>query len=595
MKISRRQYLGAAGSFAAGAVLPGLSACHRAEASSLRPDLAGGWVGAQVERAHAWRDGHLPGAASSASLAEDPLRVHTLIIGAGVAGLSTARSLIKAGLDDIAVLDLEDQPGGNARGHLLQGLPCPLGAHYLPMPGEQARDVAQWLEEIGLIRQVNGRWVGDERHLCHSPQERLFVPASGSANGSAPASASTPASSSASISEASTWWQGQWQDGLLPQQHLGAQDNAQYRRFAADVEQARKQLGFAIPTTQSPWNKGLDALDKLTFDQWLNDRGYTSAPLRWLLDYACRDDFGAGTGHVSAWAGLHYFASRHGFELPGQANEEHDAVLTWPEGNGWLTQRLAQGLGARWQAGHVALGIDVGRHEVTVQSWSVKQQRAQTWRASQVVLAVPLFVAQRLFKQAVPALQAVTPQLAYAPWLVSNVLLSKPFFDRPGAPLSWDNVPYSSEGVPGLRMPSLGYVDARHQSLAQVTGPMLLTHYWALGGQSAEQGLAQRQALLKGDWREWAGKVAFDMARIHPDLPGLVTHMDLMRYGHAMVIPVPGLRGHPALAALQKPSGRVHFAHSDLSAYSVFEEAFTHGTRAAAQVLSATGMPRRMA
>lgn len=586
-RLSRRGYLGAAGSMAASALLPGLSACRHASASSLRPDIAGGWVGAQVERAHAWRDGHL-----SAESEGDPIRVHTLIIGAGVAGLSAARSLTRAGLEDIAVLDLEDQPGGNARGHQVQGLPCPLGAHYLPMPGEHAYEVAQWLEEIGLIRQVNGRWVGDERHLCHSPQERLFVP---SAATSAVASAAQASEASAPPADKTMWWPGQWQEGLLPQQHLGASDIAQYRRFATDVDQVRKQLGFAIPTSHIAWSAGLDALDQLTFDQWLNQRGYTSPALRWLLDYACRDDYGAGSGRVSAWAGLHYFASRHGFELPGQSDEPHDAVLTWPEGNGWLTRRLAQGLGARWQAGQVVLSVDVGRHDVRVQSWSVKQQRAQTWAAGRVVLAVPLFVAQRLLRQPVPALQAVAPHMAYAPWLVSNVLLSKPFFDRPGAPLSWDNVPYTSEGVPGLPMPSLGYVDARHQSLAPVTGPMLLTQYWALGGQSAEQGQMQRQALLKGDWRDWAGKVASDMARIHPDLPGLVTRIDLMRYGHAMAIPVPGLRGHAALAALQKPAGRLYFAHSDLSAYSVFEEAFTHGARAAHQVLSVAGMPRRMA
>jgi predicted NAD/FAD-dependent oxidoreductase len=584
MSLSRRGYLSATGSLAAGAVLPGLSACHQAAASSLRPDIAGGWVGAQVERAHAWRDGRLP-----ASSEGDPIRVHTLIIGAGVAGLSAARSLTSAGLEDIAVLDLEDQPGGNARGHQVQGLPCPLGAHYLPMPGDQAHEVAQWLEEIGLIRQVNGRWVGDERHLCHSPQERLFVPSSAPV---APASQASAASS-----EKTTWWPGQWQEGLLPLASAQdmAQDMAQYRRFASDVDEVRKKLGFAIPTSRAAWNTGLDALDKLTFDQWLNQRGYTSPALRWLLDYACRDDYGAGTGRVSAWAGLHYFASRHGFELPGAADEPHDAVLTWPEGNGWLTRRLALGLGARWQAGQVVLSVDVGKHDVRVQSWSVKQQRTQTWAAGRVVLAVPLFVAHRLLRQPVPALQAVAPHMAYAPWLVSNVLLSKPFFDRPGAPLSWDNVPYTSEGVPGLAMPSLGYVDARHQSLAPATGPMLLTHYWALGGQSAEQEMAQRQALLKGDWRDWASKVAQDMARIHPDLPGLVTRIDLMRYGHAMAIPVPGLRGHAAFAALQKPSGRLYFAHSDLSAYSVFEEAFTHGARAAHQVLSAAGMPRRMA
>ena len=52
--------------------------------------------------------------------------------------------------------------------------------------------------------------------------------------------------------------------------------------------------------------------------------------------------------------------------------------------------------------------------------------------------------------------------------------------------------------------------------------------------------------------------------------------------GHGMRIPVPGARSAPALAALRQTTGRLRFAHADLSAYSVFEEAFTLGIGAAA-------------
>ena len=123
----------------------------------------------------------------------------------------------------------------------------------------------------------------------------------------------------------------------------------------------------------------------------------------------------------------------------------------------------------------------------------------------------------------------------------------------------------------------------------------MLTHYWALGGQHADEARRLRSLLLEDDWRNWAHRVVQDLSRIHPEWPGRIERIDLMRYGHAMVIPVPGLRSHPALAALQGPLGRLHLAHSDLSAYSVFEEAFTHGVRAAQSVLSAVGMTRRMA
>ena len=47
-----------------------------------------------------------------------------------------------------------------------------------------------------------------------------------------------------------------------------------------------------------------------------------------------------------------------------------------------------------------------------------------------------------------------------------------------------------------------------------------------------------------------------------------------------MSIPGPGVRSSTALQALAAPQRRVHFAHADLSAYSVFEDAFFHGMRA---------------
>jgi hypothetical protein len=67
---------------------------------------------------------------------------------------------------------------------------------------------------------------------------------------------------------------------------------------------------------------------------------------------------------------------------------------------------------------------------------------------------------------------------------------------------------------------------------------------------------------------------------VHPDLPAQLLRVDLMRYGHAMAVPAPGQRGSAALAALRAQRGRLRYAHSDLAAYSVFEEAFTLGALA---------------
>src|SRR5205085_1664447 len=130
-------------------------------------------------------------------------------------------------------------------------------------------------------------------------------------------------------------------------------------------------------------------------------------------------------------------------------------------------------------------------------AWNAVTGTVERWSAPRAVVATPLFVAARLVEAPPAALVAAAKAMRHAPWLVANLQLDAALDDRPGAPPSWDNVPYGSAGL-----------------------------------------------------------------------------------GYAMSIPVPGVRGSAALQALAAPQPRVQFAHADLSSYSVFEEAFFHGTRA---------------
>jgi predicted NAD/FAD-dependent oxidoreductase len=536
--ISRRALLTAA------VGVPLLAGCRRTPA----PQHAGGWVGSEPARGHRLRElkrGSLPTPAVQR-------RANILIVGAGVAGLAAARALAQGRVDDVHLLDLEDAPGGNSRSHQIAGMACPLGAHYLPVPGDAAVEVVELLESLGLSRVVHGRRVYDERHLCHSPQERLFIG-------------------------------GIWQEGLLPVHGQSEATLAQYRRFGAEVARA-SAFGFSIPSARSPWRPEHQALDAITFQRWLDEHGFDAPALRSHLDYCCRDDYGAGPAQVSAWAGLHYFASRHGFHAPGVGeSEEREGVLTWPQGNGWLTERLAVPHRERIHTGKLALRVEEGRHGVEVDVWDAQARHVERWTAAQVVLATPLFISARLLVAAPAALQAAASQMRYAPWLVANLHLDALLDDTGGAPPAWDNVLHGS--------PALGYVNAMHQSTRPHPGPTVLTSYWALGGDSAEQLRAQRERLLHGDWASWSRVVLDDLARAHPDLPAKVKRIDLSRYGHAMSIPLPGLRSSAALQALSNPTGRVHFAHSDLSGYSIFEEAFFHGTRVGER-LSPASTPR---
>ena len=535
--------------FLAAAALPlGLASCGDA------PAITGGFVGVAVERGHLLqrKSGALPPPSVT-------YKTRVLIAGGGVAGLAAARALRLRGMDDIALLELEDTAGGNSRGGVVNGIACPLGAHYLPVPGDNAREVQNLLEELGVRQRIAGRWVYDEHMLCHSPQERLFMGASGHASDNS---------------------SGEWQDGLLPQPGLAGVDAAalmDYRRFAAQVQSASKAGIFTIPVSNSPVAEAMLAWDAMTFEAWLNQQQLNSPALRWYLDYCCRDDYGAGIHTVSAWAGLHYFASRHGFSAPnGDAPPDKDAgVLTWPEGNSWLTARMAKPLRERLRAGRVVMQVDAGKHGVSVDALNVATGQVERWQAEHCIVALPLFVAARVLQNPPSALLQAAASLRYAPWLVANVHLTSALLDRPGAAPSWDNVIYTPGASRAPSGQSLGYVDACHQRLDRVPGATVLTHYRAFGIDAA-----QRQQLYKQPWTHWRDTALAELAVPHPDLPAKVSRIDVMRYGHAMSVPVPGTRANAALRALQQPQGRLQFAHSDLSGYSVFEEAFAHGHRA---------------
>jgi monoamine oxidase len=521
-----------------------LAACWRDDAARWQ----GGWIGASDQRGHVVRDGWPTTKSDAPPQVARTRRVGVVVVGAGIAGLAAARALRAAGVDDCHALELEDSAGGNSRGHALAGMRCPLGAHYLPVPGPAAIEVGELLDELGVRRSEHGRAVYDERMLCHSPQERILVG-------------------------------GGWRDGVLPPvDALPASERAatlaQYRAFAAAVAAAGDADAFAIPTARARWNDSLTALDRTTFAAWLDARGLVAPALRWYLDYCCRDDYGAGSADVSAWAGLHYFASRHGFRAPGDEAREigESGVLTWPEGNAWLVERLAAPLGERLHAARVVVAVEEGRDAVTVDAWNAVTNERERWVARSVVLATPLFVAARVLASPPPALRDAAAALRHAPWLVANLQLDAALDDRPGAPPSWDNVFYGSS--------SLGYVDAMHQSTRPFAGPTVLTAYFAYGSADAETLRGERRRLLAEDWRTCATRVVAELAPAHPDLAAKLQRIDLMRYGHAMSIPAPGVRSSAALAALAAPQRRVHFAHADLSSYSVFEEAFFHGTRA---------------
>lgn len=571
--ITRRGWLRAAACGVAGAA-GALAGCTPDDAALADGhDLPGGFTGVALERGHSLRP--LWQRLEQGIALPPPAAVHrapVVIAGGGMAGLAAARALELAGVQGAALIDTQNAMGGNSQGGRVGGVDCPLGAHYLPVPGDDAGEVQDWLEELGLRRRVAGRWQYDERHLCHSPQERLY-------------------------------WQGGWHEGLLPVQGVGPQTLAQYERFERLVADAERQARFAMPSIRVWARMGRlppshAQLDAQRFDQWLARQGLDDERLLWYLDYCCRDDFGAGLARVSAWAGVHYFASRHGFVAPRPAGERDvpadggDQVLTWPQGNGWLSQQLAARLASTQQVTDCSvLAIAEDRHGVQIDTWHHGRGRHERWLAGKCVVALPTFVAARVVRDAPQFLQTVARRLDWAPWLVANIHVRGPLADRPGAEPAWDNVIYQDGNEGGL-----GYVDAGNQRLDRITrAPTVLSYYQALGDWADG-----RRQLLQQPFGFWRERIVRSLSLPHPDLLLQATRMEITRYGHAMAIPRPGdqqvlsqiaLSAHTGgrkqllngerISSLPLPAtARLGFAHSDWAGYSVLEEAFTRGHHA---------------
>ena len=534
--MKRRQFMVAA------SALP-LLGCEK---SHQIKDIQGGFTGVNVERGHLLRD-----TKQRVTPSKTP-KTKVIIAGGGVAGLAAARALRLQGINDFVMLELEDRAGGNSKSGAVNGTTCPLGAHYLPVPSEkapQAADLRNLLEELGVRQRLSGRWQYDERYLCHSPQERLF-------------------------------FNGAWQDGLLPLQDVSAHTLAQYRQFAKLVEESRKRSQWSIPASNSTLAVVDIALSAITFIAYLDQNGLTDPRLRWYLDYCCRDDYGAGIATVSAWAGMHYFASRHGFHAPGAEPSERDGVLTWPEGNGWITHRMALPLGERLLTKRIVTRIEVMKHGVEVDvldASDASSPKTERWQAERCIIALPIFVAARVVKNPPAMLQTAAQQTRYAPWLIANIHIDKPLIDHGGAAPSWDNVIYGAAG--------LGYVNAKHQSLEPVPVATVLTYYRALG--DMKDG---RKQLLERSWGSWRDEILAELSAAHPDLVVKTSHIDITRYGHAMAIPMPAFRdkiGTQSAYLMPKQllkkeqnsasNQRLQFAHSDWAGYSVFEEAFAMG------------------
>lgn len=528
MKVDRRAVLGAG---AVAAVAGAAAVAHGFGEQALPEGQLGG---ADMARGHRLRDGSFPAPSKFDA-------VDVVIAGGGVAGLAAGWRMIDVGFDRFKLLELEDSVGGNARSGKNAVSAYPLGAHYLPVANREAKALQHLLRQLGMITgDQGGVPVYDPEQLCADLQERLF-------------------------------WQGRWQEGLIPHTGLTPDDKHDVAAFEAAMRAFSARVGgdgkpaFAIPMAYSSHDAELRALDRQSFAAWLDGQGWQSPVLRAHVRYAMRDDYGTEPHEVSAWAGIHYFASRRGWATSDSGGNE----LTWPEGNARLVRGMAARFPTQIASGQIVHRVAREGERVLVDSFDTRANATTRTTARAAILAMPHFIATRVAPEIGSA-----KAFSYAPWLVANMTVSRLPAGR-GVPIAWDNVSSTSN--------SLGYVVATHQGPAAIAEGSVLTWYLPLSDMPPAVG---RRLLVERPADEWKRMVRDDFLAMHPEMDDAIRRIDLWRWGHAMIRPTPGFLTRPPL-----PEPPLYLAHSDLSGLSLFEEAHYHGVRAAEAAMAQLGQP----
>mgnify|MGYP003952676655 CR=1 FL=1 len=324
--------------------------------------ISGKIIGASFQMAHLIRGAKFPKVRSSEE-------VDVIIVGGGIAGLSAAHHLQKNNFKNFKILELEKNVGGKSHSGKNNITPYPWGAHYIPFPGEDAVFTRELFEELKIITgyDTKGLPIYNEYFICADPSDRLFI-------------------------------HGRWQEGIIPKEGVPKADQLEIQQFLNTMERFKWEKGsdnkyaFTIPIAMSSKDSKYLSLDKLTIYDYLKSNNWHSQYLYWYVDYCCKDDYGTTIKNTSAYAGIHYFASRKG----KASNASADEILTWPEGNGYIVKKLESFLHKNIVKNSLVYNIKKVSNRTFVDSYDPLTKSSKRYIAKSVIFAAPRFVGKKV-------------------------------------------------------------------------------------------------------------------------------------------------------------------------------------------------------
>lgn len=473
----------------------------------------------------------------------ETIRVDTVIVGGGISGLSAAHYL-KKNNKPFLLLELEKTAGGNSSFGENEVSKYPLGAHYLPLPGLHQKELIDFLVEVDAIKSFkNGLPVYNEEYLCNAPEDRLLI-------------------------------NGRWQEGLIPHFGISENDKKQINSFIEYTKKLQAQKGnddkyvFDLPLIACSTDDEFLAYDKVTMFDFLISKSWDSQVLHQYVDYCCKDDFGIGIKEVSAWVGLHYFAGRKALA----ANASGSEVLTWPNGNGFLMNFMADKIQSEIKNQCLVYEIIENNGEYLVSYFDDAVQKKKSIHCKNVIVACPQFVLKHLKTDVDEIIIRKKMSFDYTSWLVATCKVKNNLLNNGGVSLAWDNV--------SLGVDNLGYVVSNHQDINLNKPYLNLTFYKVF-----DDSIIRKQ-LLKSNEAFFNDMIVSEMSHYHENFEEICEEIHSHIWGHAMSkSQVNKITELLKLSAINKKSS-IQFAHCDWGGMSLFEEAFYQGLNAAKNVVN---------
>lgn len=447
--------------------------------------------------------------------------LHTkfLIVGGGIAGMTAAFQLRNR---DFLLFELSNLLGGSSAGSNYHDVPLCHGAHYdLSYPSYYGKETLSMLEELKIIdfSEFSNSWnFVDKKYLISKNLE------------------------------SQTFALDTFRKDVLP-------DGSAKIEFV----ELMKSFSGKMPMPTRLIDSNLYYLNDITFLEWLKQKISLKQAFIEGLDYHMKDDYGAGTDQVSALAGIHYFACRPYYSKPVE-------LFSPPEGNSYFINKIYDQLPTEHVfTSHLVKRIleKEGRFEVDVVDAVSRDVIKVT--CDKIIYAGHKHSLKFIF----PKDYHLFYKTQYAPWVVVNIIIKKPWVKE----AFWQNEILSGDTS------LLGFVDSKAQ-FSKNEQNRVFTVYFCFKPEEREM-----MSLIEDRKHVFITQVLSHLEKyFNKSIENQIEKVVIKQMGHAMPIPIQGylfndandLRSNKNLVYAGVDNGRLPLLFeaidSGISAIEVLEE-----------------------